>query len=123
MEIILLQKISKLGNMGDTVQVKQGFGRNFLIPSGMALRATKENKEVFEDKKANLLEENKEAIGKAEKIRAEVEGLKLSIVRSASDTGILFGSVTTRDISNLIGEQGVTLSRKQIALDLSLIHI
>ena len=102
MEIILLQKISKLGNMGDTVQVKQGFGRNFLIPSGMALRATKENKE---------------AIGKAEEIRVEVESLRLSVVRSASDTGILFGSVTTRDISNLIGEQGVMLSRKQIALD------
>ena len=117
MEIILLQKISKLGNMGDTVQVKQGFGRNFLIPSGMALRATKENKEFFEEKKANLLEENKEAIGKAEEIRVEVENLRLSVVRSASDTGILFGSVTTRDISNLIGEQGVTLSRKQIALD------
>ena len=117
MEIILLQKISKLGNMGDTVQVKQGFGRNFLIPSGMALRATKENKEFFEGTKAKLLEENNEAIGKAEKIRVEVESLKLLIVRSASDTGILFGSVTTRDISNLIGEQGVTLSRKQIALD------
>ena len=117
MEIILLQKINKLGNMGDTVQVKQGFGRNFLIPSGMALRATKENKEFFEETKAKLLEENKEAIGKAEKIRVEVESLKLLIVRSASDTGILFGSVTTRDISNLIGEQGITLSRKQIALD------
>ena len=117
MEIILLQKISKLGNMGDTVQVKQGFGRNFLIPSGMALRATKENKELFEESKAKLLEENKEAIGKAEKIRVEVESLKLVVVRSASDTGILFGSVTTRDISNLIGEQGVTLGRKQIALE------
>ena len=117
MEIILLQKISKLGNMGDTVQVKQGFGRNFLIPSGMALRATKENKEFFEETKAKLLEDNKEAIEKAEKIRVEVEGLKLSVVRSASDTGILFGSVTTRDISNLISEQGVVLSRKQIALD------
>ena len=117
MEIILLQKISKLGNMGDTVQVKQGFGRNFLIPSGKALRATKENKEFFEKTKAKLLEENKEAIEKAETIRAEVEKLKLVIVRSASDTGILFGSVTTRDISNLIGENGINLNRKQIALD------
>ena len=117
MEIILLQKISKLGNMGDTVQVKQGFGRNFLIPSGKALRATKENKEYFEKTKAKLLEENKEAIGKAEKLRAEVESLKLVVVRSASDTGILYGSVTTRDISNVIGEAGVMLSRKLIALD------
>ncbi len=117
MEIILLQKISKLGNMGDTVQVKQGFGRNFLIPSGKALRATKENKEFFEKTKAKLLEDNKEAIGKAEKLRTEVENLKLVVVRSASDTGILYGSVTTRDISNLIGEGGVMLSRKQIALD------
>ena len=117
MEIILLQKISKLGNIGDTVQVKQGFGRNFLIPSGKALRATKENKEFFQKTKEKLLEENKEAIEKAEKIRAEVENLKLVIVRSASDTGLLYGSVTTRDISNLINEQGITLNKKQIALE------
>ena len=117
MEIILLQKINKLGSIGDAVEVKPGFGRNFLIPTGKALRATKENKELFEKTKANLLKENKEAIQKAEKIRNEVENLKLVIVRSASDTGILYGSVTTRDISNLIGENGVNLSRKHIALD------
>ena len=117
MEIILLQKISKLGNMGDTVRVKQGFGRNFLIPTGKALRATKENKAFFEETKAKLLEENKEAIEKAEKLRTELESLKLAIVRSASDTGILYGSVTTRDISNLISAEGVTVSRKDIALD------
>ena len=117
MEIILLQKISKLGNMGDTVRVKQGFGRNFLIPTGKALRATKENKAFFEETKAKLLEENKEAIEKAEKLRAEVESLKLAVVRSASDTGILYGSVTTRDISNLISNEGVTVSRKHIALN------
>ncbi len=117
MEIILLQKINKLGNMGDTVEVKPGFGRNFLIPTGKALRATKENKDFFENTKAKLLEENNEAIKKAEKTRAEVEALKLVIVRSASDTGILYGSVTTRDIENLIAEKGVTVSRKQIALE------
>ena len=117
MEIILLQKINKLGNIGDTVEVKPGFGRNFLIPTGKALRATKENKEFFETTKAKLLEENKEEIKKAEKIRVEVESLNLMVVRSASDTGILYGSVTTRDITNLIGENGITLSRKQIALD------
>jgi len=117
MEIILLQKISKLGNMGDTVRVKQGFGRNFLIPTGKALRATKENKAFFEETKAKLLEENKEAIEKAEKLRMEVESLKLAVVRSASDTGILYGSVTTRDISNIISAEGVTVSRKNIALD------
>ena len=117
MEIILLQKINKLGNIGDTVQVKPGFGRNFLIPSGKALRATKENKEIFENTKTKLLEENKEAIEKAEKTRAEVEGLNLVVVRSASDTGMLYGSVTTRDISKLIDEHGVTLNRKQISLE------
>ena len=117
MEIILLQKIHKLGNIGDAVEVKPGFGRNFLIPTGKALRATKENKEVFETTKAKLLEKNKDEIEKAEKIRAEVESLNLIIVRSASDTGILYGSVTTRDIANLIGENGITLSRRQIALD------
>ena len=103
--------------MGDTVEVKPGFGRNFLIPTGKALRATKENKEFFETTKANLLEKNKEEIEKAEKLRAEVESLNLMIVRSASDTGILYGSVTTRDIANLVGENGITLSRKQISLD------
>ena len=117
MEIILLQKINKLGNIGDTVKVKPGFGRNFLIPSGKALRATKENKEIFENTKTKLLEENKEAIEKAEKTRAEVEGLNLVVVRSASDTGMLYGSVTTRDISKLINEHGVKLSRKQISLE------
>ena len=117
MEIILLQKINKLGNIGDTVEVKPGFGRNFLIPTGKALRATKENKEFFETTKANLLEKNKEEIEKAEKLRAEVESLNLMIIRSASDTGILYGSVTTRDIANLVGENGITLSRKQISLD------
>ena len=117
MEIILLQKINKLGNIGDAVVVKPGFGRNFLIPSGKALRATKENKELFEKTKADLLKENNEAIEKAETIRADVEKLKLVIVRSASDTGVLYGSVTTRDISNLIGENGINLNRKQIALD------
>ncbi len=117
MEIILLQKINRLGNIGDTVEVKQGFGRNFLIPTGKALRATKENKEFFENTKAKLLEENKEEIEKAEKIRVKVESLNLMIVRSASDTGMLYGSVTTRDITKLIGENGITLSRKQIALD------
>ena len=103
--------------MGDTVEVKPGFGRNFLIPTGKALRATKENKDFFENTKAKLLEENNEAIKKADKIRAEVEALKLVIVRSASDTGILYGSVTTRDIENLIAEKGVKVSRKQIALE------
>ena len=117
MEVILLQKINKLGNIGDTVEVKPGFGRNYLIPSGKALRATRENKEFFENTKAKLLEKNKEEIEKAEKIRVKVESLDLIIVRSASDTGILYGSVTTRDIVNLIGENGITLSRRQIALD------
>ena len=117
MKVILTTNIKKLGKIGDTVEVKPGFGRNFLIPTGKALRATKENKEFFETTKANLLEKNKEEIEKAEKLRAEVEALNLMVVRSASDTGILYGSVTTRDIANLIGENGITLSRKQISLD------
>ena len=117
MEIILLQKINKLGSMGDIVQVKSGFGRNFLIPTGKALRATKENKELFEKTKAKLLEENKAAIENAQKLREEVEALNLIVVRSASDAGVLYGSVTTRDISNLIAQNGITISRKLISLD------
>ena len=103
--------------MGDIVRVKPGFGRNYLIPTGRALRATNENKEVFEKSKAKLLKENKEAIDKAEKLRSEVEKLDLMVVRSASDTGILYGSVTTRDISNLIVENGVKVNKKQIELE------
>ena len=103
--------------MGDTVQVKPGFGRNYLIPTGKALRATKENKEIFEKSKAKLLKENKEAITTAEKLRQEVQKLDLRVVRSASDTGILYGSVTTRDIANLIVDNGVNVTKKQIALE------
>ena len=117
MDVILLQKINKLGNIGDTVTVKQGYGRNFLIPTGKALRATRENTEVFEKSKAKLLEENKEAIETAKKIKEEVEKLNISLVRSASDTGMLYGSVTKRDIANLIVDNGVKLGRKQIVLD------
>lgn len=117
MEIILLQKINKLGNIGDIVHVKPGFGRNYLIPTGRALRASKENKEAFEFSRAKLLEENKEAIEKATKKREDVVKLDLVIVRSASDTGLLYGSVTTRDIASLISDKGVDLNRKQIALE------
>jgi large subunit ribosomal protein L9 len=117
MELILLQKINKLGNIGEVVSVKAGFGRNFLLPSGKALRATKENLEFFEKDKAQLIAKNDEEKKKAEVVKEKASVIRLSIVRSASDTGILYGSVTTRDIQQLASNEGLKISRKDIILD------
>jgi large subunit ribosomal protein L9 len=117
MNLILLQKINKLGNIGEVVSVKAGFGRNFLLPSGKALRATKENLEFFEKDKVQLIAKNNEEKKKAEVVKEKASVIRLSIVRSASDTGILYGSVTTRDIEQLASNEGLIISRKDIILD------
>jgi large subunit ribosomal protein L9 len=117
MNLILLQKINKLGNIGEVVSVKAGFGRNFLLPSGKALRATKENLEFFEKDKVQLIAKNNEEKKKAEVVKEKASVIRLSIVRSASDTGILYGSVTTRDIEQLTSNEGLIISRKDIILD------
>ena len=117
MELILLQKINKLGNIGDVVSVKQGFARNYLLPSGKALRATKENVEIFEKDKEKLLAKNNEEKSTAEKIKEKLSKFRPSIVRSASDTGILYGSVTTRDIAKIVNEEGTLVDKKDIILD------
>ena len=117
MEIILLQKINKLGSIGDVVSVKSGFARNYLLPSGKALRATKENIEIFEKDKEKLLAKNNEEKSNAEKIKEKLSKFNPSIVRSASDTGLLYGSVTTRDIAKIVNEDERLVNRKDIVLD------
>ena len=120
MEIILLERIEKLGQMGDLVNVKTGFARNFLIPQGKALRATKVNTERFEaeraQREANNLELRKDAETEADKMK----GLAVSMVRAASEMGQLFGSVTSRDIADAITEAGFTIDRNQVIMDRSI---
>ncbi len=118
MEVILLERISKLGQMGDVVRVRDGFARNFLLPRGKALRATTENKERFESMKADLQVRNLEAKSGAEKIAATLDGKTVTVLRQASETGQLYGSVSTRDIANLVNADGGSqVSRTQVDLN------
>ena len=113
MEVILLERVGKLGQMGETVRVKDGFARNFLLPRGKALRATAENKARFESMKSELQARNLEAKGGAEKLA----GKTITILRQASEAGQLYGSVSPRDIAGLLAEGGSTISRSQVALN------
>ena len=116
MDVILLERIAKLGQMGETVKVKNGFARNFLLPKGKALRATKENTAKFEGMKAQLEAQNLELKSEAEKVGAKLNGFNIDILRQAAETGALFGSVSARDIATLLGTAGFTVNRSQIAL-------
>jgi len=117
MDVILLERIAKLGQMGETVKVKNGFARNFLLPKGKALRATKENTAKFEGMKAQLEAQNLELRSEAEKVGAKLNGHNIDILRQAAETGALFGSVSARDIATLLGSAGFTVNRNQIALN------
>ncbi len=117
MDVILLERVAKLGQMGDVVNVKQGFGRNFLLPQGKALRATDANKAVFEAQKAQLEVNNLETKKEADAVAAKLDGQQFIVIRSASDAGSLYGSVTTRDAADAATEAGFTVDKKQIALD------
>jgi large subunit ribosomal protein L9 len=117
MEVILLERIGRLGHMGDVVRVKDGFARNFLIPQGKALRANKENKTRFESMRAELEAKSAKAKGSAGETAAKLEGKSVAVLRQASETGQLFGSVTTRDIASLLSTDGVTVSRSQVVLN------
>ena len=117
MEVILLERVGKLGQMGDVVRVKDGFARNFLRPRGKALRATADNKSRFEGMKAELQAKNLEMKGEAGKIGAKVDGKSYVVIRQASESGALFGSVSTRDIAALINGEGAEVSRTQITLN------
>jgi len=117
MEVILLERVARLGQMGDVVRVKDGFARNFLLPRGKALRATAENRTRFESMKSDLqarsLTLKTEASGVAEKLN----GKSFTVLRQASESGQLFGSVSPRDLVHLITEAGFTVNRNQIALN------
>lgn len=117
MEVILLERVGKLGQMGDVVKVKDGFARNFLLPRGKALRASADNKTRFEGMKAELEKRNLETKGEAGKLASKIDGKTFVVLRQASEVGQLFGSVTSRDIARLIGEEGTSISRGQIAID------
>ena len=117
MEVILLQRVGKLGQMGETVRVKDGFARNFLLPRGQALRATAENKKKFEGMRADLEKRNLEAKGEAGKLGSKIDGKSFVVLRQASETGQLFGSVTTRDIARLIAEEGTEVAKGQVAIN------
>ncbi len=116
MEVILLERVAKLGQMGETVRVKDGYARNFLLAKGKALRATKENKARFETMRKELEARNLENRGEAEKVGSKLDGKSFVVLRQASETGQLFGSVSTRDLAAMIGEAGVNVTRSQIAL-------
>lgn len=117
MEVILLERVGKLGQMGDVVRVKDGFARNFLLPRGKALRATAENKSRFESMKAELQARNAELKGQADTVAAKLNGKTITVIRQASESGQLFGSVSTRDIAVLLKTGGAEVNRSQVALN------
>jgi large subunit ribosomal protein L9 len=116
MEVILLQRVPKLGQMGESVRVKDGFARNFLLPQGKALRATEGNKKRFADQRAQLEARNLELKKEAEGVQGKLDGQTYVIIRQAGETGQLYGSVSTRDIAEAITAGGVSVNRNQIAI-------
>lgn len=116
MEVVLLERVAKLGQMGDVVSVKNGFARNFLMPQGKALRATKANLASFEAQRVQLEANNLESKKEAEAMAAKIDGQQFIVIRSASDAGSLYGSVTGRDASDAATEDGFTIDKKQIVL-------
>ena len=116
-EIILLERVDGLGTMGQTVKVRPGYARNFLLPQKKALRATKANAEVFEKQRAELEARNAAERATAEKLASKMEGLKLVVIRQASEMGQLFGSVSSRDIVEAAEKTGNALHRTQVQID------
>lgn len=117
MQVILLERIGRLGQMGDVVKVKDGYARNFLLPKGKALRATKANLSYFDEQRAQLEARNLELKKEADAVGAKLKGKSFIVLRQASDSGQLYGSVSTRDIADLVTEGGFSVARSQILLD------
>ncbi len=117
MQVILLERIGRLGQMGDVVTVKDGYARNFLLPQGKALRATKANRERFESQRAQLEAHNLERKSEAEAVAMKLDGQSFIIIRQAGECGQLYGSVSTRDIAGAVSEGGFTIERRQVMLD------
>ena len=117
MELILLERVENLGQMGDVVQVKPGYARNYLLPQKKALRANEANKKVFEAQRAELEARNLERKNEAEAAAAKIDGKTFVVIRQASEAGVLYGSVSTRDIATAAEEDGVRIERSQVRLD------
>lgn len=117
MEVVLLERIGKLGNLGEVVKVKAGFGRNYLLPQGKALRASKANLEAFEARKAELVKQNEALKTTADELGAKVDGAKCVVIRAASDAGALYGSVSTRDIADALEAIGHTVDKSTVTLN------
>jgi large subunit ribosomal protein L9 len=117
MDVILLERIARLGQIGDTVRVKDGFARNFLLPQGKALRANEANRKKFEGQRAQLEARNLERKSEAEQVAEKLDGLSFVIVRSAGETGQLYGSVSSRDIAELLTTEGFSINRNQVELN------
>jgi large subunit ribosomal protein L9 len=116
MDVILLERVAKLGQMGEVVSVKDGYARNFLLPTGKALRANEANKAKFEADKAQLEARNLETKKEAEALAANLNGQQFIVIRSASDSGALYGSVSLRDIAEVATAGGFSIDRKQVVL-------
>lgn len=119
MQVILLERIERLGHMGDVVTVKPGYARNFLLPRQKALRATKDNISYFEAQKKVLEAENEKRKTEAEKAAKKIEGIKVAIIRQASEAGQLYGSVSARDIADAVSEKGHKVDKTQVRMDTS----
>lgn len=117
MQVILLERIGRLGQMGDVVTVKDGFARNFLLPQGKALRATEANRKRFERDKAQLEARDLELKTEAAAVSSKLDGKRFIVIRQAGDSGQLYGSVSTRDIAAVITEGGFSIERRQVLLD------
>jgi large subunit ribosomal protein L9 len=116
-EVVLLQRVEKLGQMGDVVRVKPGYARNFLLPQKKAMRANKDNMALFEKQRAQLEAMNLKRREEAERIAERVSGLSVVVIRQAGDSGSLYGSVSSRDIADAATEAGLTINRSQVLLE------
>ncbi len=117
MEVILLERVAKLGQMGETVNVRPGFARNFLLARGKALRATEANKKHFEGQRAQLETRNLERKKEAEAVSEKLNGQSFTLIRQSGETGVLYGSVSTRDIAEIVTKDGFSVERGQIVLN------
>jgi large subunit ribosomal protein L9 len=117
MDVILLERVAKLGQMGEVVKVKDGYARNFLLPRGKALRASETNKEKFATQRAQLEATNLERRQEADKVGAKLDGQTFALIRQAGESGVLYGSVSARDLAEILTTGGFTVNRGQIALN------
>ncbi len=117
MEVILLERVAKLGQMGETVRVKDGYARNFLLPRGKALRATDANKKRFDEQRSQLEARNLELKSEAQKVAETLDGQSVTMIRQAGESGVLYGSVAGRDVAEALTAAGFTVSRQQVVLN------